>query len=131
MKIRLRILILVQLTLLAPLLGCTSTLYFGSPHSIERIHLTSSKPDQYSLYVDAPGGSHYQVPADGRLVIEFPEVPKECRGRLPNMFYGGRKPGPARLEVRKGKRVIRVLYFREVEALPIDNEGYRLIEIKS
>ena len=128
MKIRLHILLFLQLALLTPLLGCTSTLYFGSPHSIERIHLISSEPDQYSLYVDAPGGSHYKVPADGRLVIEFPEVPKECRGWLPDIFYSGRKPGPARLEVRKGKRIIRVLHFREVESLPITNEGYRILK---
>lgn len=61
MKMRLYVL-LIQLALITPVVGCTSTLYFGSPHSIERIHLISSEPDQYSLYVDAPGGSHYKIP---------------------------------------------------------------------
>lgn len=77
-------------------------------------------------------GPIIRFPADGRLAIEFPEVPKECRGWLPDIFYSGRKPGPARLEVRKGKRIIRILHFREVESLPVDNEGYRiLLPIKS
>lgn len=112
--------------------GCAFALYGGSPHTVERLRILDDRPDRYRLEVKAPGGSHYAVPADGRVIVDFPEAPKRCQQLLFGILPLNRKPGPPSLLVRKGFwSTVHRFDFYEIQTLPRDKEGYRLIALES
>jgi hypothetical protein len=110
--------------------GCALALYRGSPPSVERLRIQATQPDELWLQVDASGGRDYEVPQDGKVTVSFPEVPETCQSLLFGVLPLEPKPGPARLLVRRGWwTTVRQLNWYALQELPVDQEGYRVIEV--
>src|SRR2546428_684928 len=72
--LRLSALSLVALTLT----GCVLALPPFNEPSKERIVVVAPSPRIYSVRIDVEGAPPVQVPDDGRVVIDFPVLPRAC-----------------------------------------------------
>ena len=113
------------------LAGCTTVLHPYNQRSEAKLRVESPIPQAYTIQV-ADNKSDYQVPADGLVILEIPELDRGCA-----MFLFGlvkvrdsrAEDVPAIQVSRNGRSVLR-FSLNDLAKLPVDGEGCRQLRLK-
>lgn len=111
--------------------GCSLGLpAYNAPFS-EKILVVAPSPDSYSVRIDGSDQADLVVPADGRLVIDFPVLPREC-----STYFLGVKVKDRSVEARRlihfirGSEVVKKLSVQELRRGAVDASGFHLVRLK-
>jgi len=126
-----RLAFLLSLSILfAFVAGCVHALHPYNQPSQQKLRLQSLGPQEYTIRV--ADKADYSVPADGRVVVEVPQLDRGCATYL----FGVLKVNdsspydvPA-IQVKKHDRAIRKLSLNDLKKLPTDTEGYRVVKVE-
>ncbi len=128
-------------------LGLESCVYrtYSHPASRERVRITGRSPDVSVVHVDTSNSvrhrfgiqqfdhvTDYQVPADGRVIVDIPAYRPSDGVYLFNWIklLGGNGPeGTWTVTVSSGGRTARKLSVKQVKRLTTDADGYRLLKL--
>jgi hypothetical protein len=110
--------------------GCVHALHLYNQPSQEKLRLQSSSPQQYTIRV--ADKSDYPVAADGRVVVDVPQLERGCATYL---FCVVRVKDSSpydvhAIQVKKHDRAVRKLSLNDLAKLAIDAEGYRVVKVE-
>lgn len=103
---------------------------YNAPFS-EKILVVAPSPEAYSVRVEGADQPELPVPADGRLVIAFPVLPREC-----SLYVLGVKVRDRGVETRKlihilrGGEVVERLSVRELRRRRRDAAGFYRVRLR-
>ncbi len=121
---------LVLLPLALVTSGCVYALAASSHPTDVGLRLRTSQPEQYVARVDLNPPADYPFAADGRVKFTVPQFRNGC-----TVYCLGVKTRDGDPEARRvialiqGKQVVRRLSLAEISELPLDETGYRPIEV--
>lgn len=120
------------LVVLAQSLGCVYALPPVTPPYAEHLRIVANSPERYTIQIRLERSQEYLVPADGRVTFTFPAYRRGCTRYLFGLRVSdGHDPlKDWTIELRDGTRRIRALSLRQFIELPIDSEGYRLLNTR-
>jgi hypothetical protein len=111
------------------LTGCVHALHAYNQPGPERLHLVSKRSG--TLLIRVEGHDETLVPADGRVEINVPRLPRGCSVYLVGIIKM-RDGSPERVRaihvVRDGK-VVRKLSLDDIHDLPLEPGGYRKLKL--
>jgi len=111
--------------------GCTYALRTYNTPSEQQIRLAASAPQQYVIRVMAEQPVDYPVADDGRVSFHVPRLPRSCDWRLFGLvkIRDGSPEGLPAIHVVRGERTIRLLSLRQLQKLPVDEQGYHVLSL--
>lgn len=127
MIIRLRMLLSVPLLLLSA--GCTYALQAYNRPGPEKLQIITTRTGQHVIRIENHGDT--PVGGDGRVVLDVPTLPRGCSPYLFGLIKLG-DGSPERLSaihVLHDGKVVRKLSLTAIHALPIDDDGYRIVTL--
>ena len=110
--------------------GCVHALHPYNEPSQQKLHLESSKPQDYSIRVG--DGVDIAVPTDGRVVVYIPRLERGCATYLFGIVKVRDSSSydiPA-IQVRRGDRTVRKLSLNDLAKAPVDGNGYHILKIE-
>jgi len=111
------------------LTGCVYALHAYNQPGPERLHLVSKRSG--TVLIRVAGHDETLVPADGRVEINVPRLPRGCSVNLFGLIKMG-DGSPERVRaihvVRDGK-VVRKLSLDNIHELPLEPDGYRKLTL--
>ncbi len=110
--------------------GCVYRLPPVNPPGHYRLRLVASSPQTYVVHVQAVNARAYQVPVDGRLILDIPASRRGCSVYLFDQIRvsKGYDPFAAKTVHLTTGGSSRDLSFNELFKLPQDGEGYHLLK---
>ena len=130
-RIRRRLSNCVVLVLIALVLaGCVRALRPYNQPSKEKLRLDSPNAWEYAVQVaDQPS---LAVPADGRVVVDVPRLERGCATYLFGVVkVSDSSPCDLKaIQLKKGGRVVARLSLHDLEKLPVDEQGFRVVRVK-
>jgi hypothetical protein len=102
--------------------------------SQHRLRVVANSPEAYVVRLRINEPHNYQVPADGRVMLDAPGHRAGCSVYLFDKFriQSGANPFTARtIDLLAGGKVTRQLSLKEISALPVDAEGYHLLTVRA
>jgi hypothetical protein len=102
---------------------------YNQPSS-QKLQIISPEPNQYSIRV--ADETDYQVPSDGRVIVDVPRLQRGCATYLFGMVKvkDSSSEGITAIHLKKDSRIIRKLSLNDIVKLPVDHEGYYLLKVK-
>lgn len=123
----------LPLFLVTLLTGCAYHLHPFSTPTVVKIQLQSERPERYVVRVTAKEpSSDYPVTQDGRVTFTVPPFRRGCSTYLFDVIrLSDLRPEHTRVvEVRREQRIVRKLSLSQIEKLPEDESGYRIVKVK-
>jgi hypothetical protein len=110
--------------------GCAYRLKPYSQASQQKIRVKSALPHDYTVSV--ADENTFQVPEDGRVIVDIPQLPRGCDVYLFEVVkIGDGSPYNLRvIQLKQKNRVIRKLSLNDIAKLPVDKEGYHVLKVK-
>ena len=127
MIILLRMLVSVLLLLLS--MGCTYALQAYNRPGPEKLQIITTRTGQHVVRIENRGDT--PVGADGRVVVDVPTLPRGCSPYLFGVIKigDGSPEGLSAIHVLRDGKVVRKLSLKEIHALPMDDDGYRIVKL--
>jgi hypothetical protein len=111
--------------------GCVIALPTYNRPFDERVAIVAADPSSYQIVIEGSRDEPIEVPADGRTVVHFPVLPREC-----STFFLGIRVNDRRVEARKiisvvrGGQVVKRLAVERLRKLPVDSDGYHRLRLR-
>jgi len=111
--------------------GCVIALPTYNRPFDERVAIVAAEPSSYQIVIEGSRDETIVVPADGRTVVHFPVLPREC-----STFFLGIRVDDRRVEARKiisivrGGRLVKKLSVNRLRKLPVDSDGYHRVRLR-
>lgn len=113
------------------LVGCALALPAYNQPFEERVIVISPSPQGVRVWIDGSRQESIQVPADGRTVLRFPVLPRECSTYLFGLRIKDRSVEARKLvEFVRDGRVIKKVSVNDLRALSVDSAGYHELELR-
>ena len=111
--------------------GCVLALPLYNKPFEERLILVSESPSAYKVVIDESDLEPIEVPADGRLLLRFPVLPRECSTYLLGVRIRDRSVESRKLIhfVRNGI-VVRRMSVKQLRRRPMDPLGYHRVRLR-
>lgn len=111
--------------------GCALALpYYNAPFS-EKVLVIAPDPSAFQIQIEGSGQDPVSVPPDGRLVLEFPVLPRECSTFLLGMKVKDRSVEARKIiEVLRDGRVVRRLSVNQLRRRPVDEAGFHEVSVR-
>ncbi len=112
------------------LTGCVYALRPGNTPSQQKLCLKASSPTDYIVRV--ADTNDFPVATDGNVTINIPTLPRGCDTYLFG-FIKLNDGSPERIKaihVLKDEKIIRRLSLEKLAQLPVDAEGYHVLDLK-
>lgn len=113
------------------LCGCAYVLHPVAPSLQQRIRVLAKSPEEFSFRSKFTSVQAYDVPADGRVTLDFPAHRPGCTALLfgipitrPADRYNSKS-----IEVTHAGKLIRKLSIKDVSALPTQADGYHVLRL--
>jgi hypothetical protein len=129
MRIRVGVAALLGAAILAS--GCALALPgYNTPFS-EKIVVLAPDPSAISVQIEDSGQGSLSVVEDGRVVVEFPVLPRECSTYLLGVRLRDRSVEARKIIhlVRDG-RIVRKLSVNQLRRLPLDQQGFHRLRVR-
>jgi len=122
-------LLVATLVVCAGLTGCVYALHPYNQPGPERLHLVSKRSG--ALLIRVEGHDETLVPADGRVEINVPRLPRGCSVYLFGLIkMGDGSPERVRaIQVVRDEKVVRKLSLDDIHNLPLEPDGYRTLKL--
>jgi hypothetical protein len=125
--------LLIPSTLLAALMAGSCALAlpgYNEPFE-ERIAVLSADPTDYTIMIEGSDQPAAAVPADGRVVLAFPVLPRHCSTYLLGVRLVDRSVEARDLVhfVREG-RVVKRMSVNQLRRRPVDSLGFHKVDLK-
>ena len=110
--------------------GCKHVLHPYNQPSQEKVCIRSEARQQYTIEV--ADKSVYQVPLNGRVVVEVPRLQRGCATYLFGILKVSDSSSydAVAIRLKKDGRSVRELSLNDLLKLPVDEAGYRVITVK-
>lgn len=111
--------------------GCVLALPgYNTPFS-EKMVVLAQDPSAISVQIEDSGQGSVPVAEDGRLVLEFPVLPRECSTYLLGVKLKDRSVEARKIVhlVRDGQAV-KKLSVNELRRLPVDEQGFHKVRVR-
>lgn len=97
----------------------------------ERVAVLSSDPTAYAIMIEESDQPAVAVPADGRVVLAFPVLPRQCSTYLLGIRLVDRSVEARDLVhfVRDG-RVVKRMSVNQLRRRPVDSLGFHTVDLK-
>ena len=125
------ILILV-LCLSALITACAPIRYgtCGNAPSDQKLYLQSAMPQQYKIHVASREAQEYPVGKDGRVTFHVPSLGLGTRIVRGSVVVSDNSPSTwTVIQIVKGTEVVQKLSLRNMEKLPLDGDGFRVLKL--
>ncbi len=119
------------LALCISLAGCANALPTYNQPFQERLSVISSAPSNLSILIEGGEQAAVPVPRDGRMILNFPVLPRECSTYLFGIMVADRSV-EARpiIHFMKDGRLIRRMSVNSLRASPVDSGGFHEVRIR-
>lgn len=116
---------------LLTLAGCALALPGYNEPFDEKLAVLSSSPQVVEIRIAGSQQESTRVPTDGRVVLHFPVLPRECSTYLLGVRVKDRSVEARKIvEFVRDGRVIRRMSVRDLRRLPVDQAGYHGLKLK-
>ena len=111
--------------------GCLLALPRHNTPFSEKLVVVARDASAISVQIEGNGQEASSVPEDGRLVLEFPVLPREC-----SAFVLGVRVTDRSVEARKiihflrDGRVVKTLSVNQLRRLPVDEQGFHRVTVR-
>jgi hypothetical protein len=111
--------------------GCVLALPGYNDPFNEKLRVVGDAPSQFDVSIEGSDLGQLAVPEDGRLLLEFPVLPRECSTyflgiRVEDRSVTGRKL----IHISRDGRVVKKLSVNKLRKLPVDASGYHLLRMR-
>ena len=123
---------ILELMLISTLAGCAYGLNPVTLPAQVRLRIVAKSPEVYGLRLRINDPHEYQVPADGRVLLNVPAYRPGCSMYLFGMLKLPNHSEPystKTLDVFAGGKTARQLSLKTITALPLDGDGYHLLHL--
>ncbi|MDQ2677053.1 MAG: hypothetical protein M3Y34_09615 [Actinomycetota bacterium] len=110
--------------------GCVLALpTYNDPFS-EKVLVMAPEPSRFEVQIEG-SGEGFPVPEDGRLVLEFPVLPRECSTYLFGVKIKDRSvEGRDLVHFVRDGRVVKKLSVKQLRRRPLDDLGYHKVRLR-
>jgi hypothetical protein len=110
--------------------GCVYSLQSYNQASQEKVRVKSAMPQQYTMNV-ADEIAH-PVAGDGRVIVDVPQLQRGCDTYLFNIvkIRDGSPYNLRAIQLKRNNRGVCKLSLNDIAKLPVDEEGYHVLEVK-
>jgi len=111
--------------------GCVLALPgYNSPFT-EKMIVLAEDPSAISVQIEDGGQGALPVAEDGRLVLEFPVLPRECSTYLLGVRLKDRSVEARKIiQLVRDGRVVKMLSVNQLRRLPIDEQGFHKVRLR-
>ena len=115
-------------------LSCGYGLRTYNPSSTQKLKIVARDPDHFCLRIvmDEERMKDYQTDKDGKVVFEFPTLPRFCDVYLLDLVkIKDADPYKRKvIQIIKQGSVVKVLSFSQLTSLDKDGDGYFILKIR-
>jgi len=124
-----------HLLCLATLLASSGCVYRLQPvqfQSQQRLRIVTASPGTFTIHTGFLHPKDYRVPSDGKVTLDVPAYRRSCGPYLLGIEVGRSKDTftSKTIEISGVGRRVQKFSLKELERLPADSEGYRMLEIR-
>lgn len=111
--------------------GCALALPAYNRPFAEKIVVVATDPSSFGIQIEDSGHEPIPVPGDGRLVLEFPVLPRECSTYLLGVRIKDRSVEARKIIhlVRDG-HVVERLSVSQLRRRPVDELGFHKVRVR-
>lgn len=111
--------------------GCVLVLPgYNTPFS-EKMVVLAKDPSAFSVQIEDGGQGSLPVAEDGRLILEFPVLPRECSTYLLGVRLKERSVEARKIiHIVRDGRVVKKLSVNRLRRLPPDEQGFHRVKVR-
>lgn len=103
---------------------------YNTPFS-EKMVVLAKDPSAFSVQIEDGGQGSLPVAEDGRLILEFPVLPRECSTYLLGVRLKDRSVEARKIiHIVRDGRVVKKLSVNQLRRLPPDEQGFHRVKVR-
>jgi hypothetical protein len=108
--------------------SCSYHLPAGVPTFTLPLRIMATDPTLFTIRVDH--GDEQKIGTDGKLTLTLPAYRPSCRVYFLGIIKVGGYKVPEIQIMKKSGQIVRIIAFNKISELPVEKDGYRLLQIK-